>query len=399
MNKYIILLSFDQSLGGAQIRYLSLFKEITQRKNDYLLVINSQLYDIAIKADLINAEVQNIIILDKYLIILESPQKSSLKSATKNKIKNNYFFRKISKLRNQLISLKKLIKYAYKLHKVFKSTQPDYVYAIWTGGMIAWPLKYFYRFKLVYSYMDSGFSSIYNGLDNPLKNERLALKKSDVIDFLSNDLFLGVSRRITLNKRTKIAISPCSFKNYNNLYPVYPKANAVTFCSRMTHIKNPLLLLASIVNFNKLTEDFGVITFQFIGDGESVEQMKLFKEKNQLSNVEILGNIENPCKYLQRSKIFVSIQQSNNYPSQSLLEAMACGNAIIASDVGETRKLVTENEGVLVKLDANNIAAALLYLIENNEECISLGKNARAKVLKEHTIDNYLEYFYSLETK
>ncbi|PWS21862.1 hypothetical protein DKP78_21375, partial [Enterococcus faecium] len=53
-----------------------------------------------------------------------------------------------------------------------------------------------------------------------------------------------------------------------------------------------------------------------------------------------------------RSSIFVSLQRTENYPSQSLLEAMAARNAVVATRVGETAKLVRHQEtGLLVTSD------------------------------------------------
>jgi glycosyltransferase involved in cell wall biosynthesis len=65
--------------------------------------------------------------------------------------------------------------------------------------------------------------------------------------------------------------------------------------------------------------------------------------------------------------------------------------------VGETRKLVTENEGILVCLNAQEIAEAIIKLIEDEPKRKMLAQNARKKVLAEHNIEKYLDYFYSLE--
>lgn len=395
--KFLVLVNLKGSLGGAEIRYLSLFNEISKRKNDYSLIINRRLYEIAVNANRLDKNSENIIVLEIDKPILQKPQFNIVSDKRKINIKKYAVGVKFLYIINQSINFLRLLKYSIALYKVFKKKPPSYVYAVWIGGMISWPLKYLFAFKFVYSFMDSGFSSVFSGFKNPLKNERMALRNADIIDFLSADLYLGLKQLITLSHRTKIAVTPCSFKNYDKLVPKYPKINTITFCSRMTPIKNPLLFLESISIFNKKYKNWKNIMFQFLGDGECMEQMKKYVKTNKLINVQLLGNVENPENYFQLSKIFISIQQSNNYPSQSLLEAMACGNAIIASDVGETRLLVTEKEGVLVKLEAAEIANALIYLLENNEKCTMLGFNAREKVLKEHTIENYLKYFYSLE--
>jgi glycosyltransferase involved in cell wall biosynthesis len=75
---------------------------------------------------------------------------------------------------------------------------------------------------------------------------------------------------------------------------------------------------------------------------------------------------------------------------------MACENAIVSSDVGETRKLISEENGILVPLDSDRIAGAIKELILNPEKCGGMGYNARQKVLKEHSIQKYILYFKEL---
>ena len=45
-----------------------------------------------------------------------------------------------------------------------------------------------------------------------------------------------------------------------------------------------------------------------------------------------------PFRVLLRTKIYVSLQDTENYPSQSLLEAMACSCAVVATGCGLDEK-------------------------------------------------------------
>lgn len=87
--------------------------------------------------------------------------------------------------------------------------------------------------------------------------------------------------------------------------------------------------------------------------GEGPLQEEIEKETDRLGlrgkvRVEFLPDVG---PILSQSKVFVSLQKHNNYPSQSLLEAMACGNAVVATDRGETRRLVTSDLGILIEED------------------------------------------------
>lgn len=108
---------------------------------------------------------------------------------------------------------------------------------------------------------------------------------------------------------------------------------------------------------------------------------------------------DDPFGVLGRTKVFVSLQKDENYPSQALLEAMASECAIIATDVGETRKLVDESCGILVPYDPSVLAEAIHTLLGDDSLRNRLGVAARKRVLQTHTIERYSEYFWSLVSR
>ena len=118
------------------------------------------------------------------------------------------------------------------------------------------------------------------------------------------------------------------------------------------------------------------------------EKIKLYKLEKSF---EILFS-DNPETNLSDSLIFLSLQDHNNYPSQLLLEAMACGCAIIATDVGETSKLVDKNVGFLTQKKSIDIAEKISHLIKDFDATLKLGLNARDRIVNRHTIDNYGSY-------
>ena len=91
------------------------------------------------------------------------------------------------------------------------------------------------------------------------------------------------------------------------------------------------------------------------------------------------------------SSIFVSLQEGENYPSQSLLEAMACGNAIVATDVGETWRLVDAQNGTRVVPEANAVASAIVALF-NDPQLAQRQVTSRRRVSEEHTPERFLAY-------
>ena len=78
------------------------------------------------------------------------------------------------------------------------------------------------------------------------------------------------------------------------------------------------------------------------------------------------------------------------------MEAMACGCAIIASDVGETYRIVSDEVGYRVSLNVKTITEKLLLMLKNFDLTKTMGMRAREKVMKEHNVDVYSDYLEKL---
>jgi glycosyltransferase involved in cell wall biosynthesis len=72
---------------------------------------------------------------------------------------------------------------------------------------------------------------------------------------------------------------------------------------------------------------------------------------------------------------------------------MVSGCAIIATDVGETRKLLDETCAVLIPYDPVILAETITYLLKNHSHRKKMAENAQRKALSEHTVDRFSNYF------
>jgi len=399
-NKLIILLNLSGSyIGGAQRRYLALFNYLQENnKNDYFLLLNDTLFEECFKDQVLTNRNNVLCVPIKYG--RRVPQKKKNNSLNRN---TNYItdLKQRSRLYNFLGLLSSFLKqfkawtgYSLQLLKIIKRFNIGVIYGVFTGGMWSWQAAQLMNIKFIYSYNDSAAGMIDSHLLKFLSSEYYTLKFAGIVDFLSEGILEKLKEKGVNFNENKALFTPNSFILYNNFEPEYPKNNWIVFSARLTKIKNPQLLLEAVSILNRRNiNDFSV---KFLGDGILLPELVKQKKELKLENVFFEGGVSNTSKYLRHSKIFISVQKDNNYPSQSLLEAMACENAIIASDVGETRKLVTEDEGILVPLLAEKIADALQFLIENPTECERLGMNARRKALEEHNIDKYAKYFFEI---
>jgi glycosyltransferase involved in cell wall biosynthesis len=399
-NKAILLINLMGNFdGGAQKRYSALYnKLVEQGEGEYYLIINDILFENLYKNSILRTK-KNVLILKFPSIVKTAKAKASGSGESTITVSQ----KKKNPIKGLLGSFKTFIKmvylwiiFSFQLRKLILKNKIGLVYSVYTGGMWAWPLKNIFNFYLIHSFNNSAFNTVHKKTLKFFDSEYWVLKHADKIDFLSTGLIKETEKIIGTIDKKRIVVTPNSFITYDNYFARLPKDNTVVFLARMNSTKNPLLFLESLLVLSKRFPEFSGIDFYLIGDGTERNNIKNFIKKHRFKNVHFLGSISKPWEYLQKSKIFISIQQKENYPSQSLLEAMACENAIIASDVGETRLLVTEDEGVLVKLDADAIADAIIKLITTPELMESLGKKGRIKATSNHTIDKFAEYFIDI---
>lgn len=108
-------------------------------------------------------------------------------------------------------------------------------------------------------------------------------------------------------------------------------------------------------------------------------------------NAIIFRNFEDLDNCLATSFIFLSLQDFDNYPSQSLIEAMSHGCTVIATDVGETRRLVRYSDGnFLIRADAMELRRALSDAFSRG---VSFNTSNFQHVKNTQSIEVYGQYF------
>jgi glycosyltransferase involved in cell wall biosynthesis len=75
---------------------------------------------------------------------------------------------------------------------------------------------------------------------------------------------------------------------------------------------------------------------------------------------------------------------------------MGCGNAIIATDVGDTRMFISERNGILIDLDVSKLVNAIETLYLNKDLREQLGIYAYSYVRENHSIEKMAGYYVDL---
>ncbi len=131
--------------------------------------------------------------------------------------------------------------------------------------------------------------------------------------------------------------------------------------------------------------------------GSGAEAINL-KERHPSELIEWKGTIPNnelPI-WINRSRIFMLTSHHEGNP-KVLLEAMACGSAIIGADSPGIRDIIRHgNTGILSAGDAESLSVAIAGIIHDPERQNYFGKNARAFALSNYSLRSISEKEYAI---
>lgn len=216
------------------------------------------------------------------------------------------------------------------------------------------------------------------------------------IDVLDPRVYQRLRRRF-FYKRGAFRLTPNSYVDLDAYQPA-PKTNLLAFCGIFTDEKQAFRLLDAVPEVDARLEQAGIRDREWAFMGKDVPPGDLVARARQLAaRVNVRAWFEpNPQTVLSRSKVFFSLQRSNNYPSKSLLEALACGNLPIVTDVGDSRRIAPDSVSYYVPRDfsADDIATqALRILTLPEEERLAKVSAARAMLAADYSLASMASYY------
>jgi glycosyltransferase involved in cell wall biosynthesis len=152
---------------------------------------------------------------------------------------------------------------------------------------------------------------------------------------------------------------------------------SVVAMGRLTRQKRFDLLLRAFHQCAKKHDGWSLI---ILGEGEERRSLEaLTSELGLRGRVSLSGLVQEPTQILKGAELFVMSSQYEGFPN-ALLEAMACGVAVISTDCASgPREIIRDGvNGVLVPPnDVEALASAMDRLMSNQAERQRLGANAR----------------------
>ncbi|HUH66176.1 MAG TPA: glycosyltransferase family 4 protein [Syntrophales bacterium] len=166
---------------------------------------------------------------------------------------------------------------------------------------------------------------------------------------------------------------------------------------RLTHIKGHKYLIDAA---RKIVLTRPNIIFMFLGDGELLDDLKSRAASLGIyDSVRFLGWRQDVAEVMSTFDIF-ALPSLNEGMGKVLVEAMAMGKPIIASDVGGIRDLVKhEVNGLLVpSQDADAIARSILELHNHPAKLREMGEKGKA-MAADYSVESMVEKIDKLYTE
>ena len=213
---------------------------------------------------------------------------------------------------------------------------------------------------------------------------RYALKNADkivCIDYVMHNILLNMCDD---KEKFEVITNGVDTKEFR---PDYSKRNPkrVIFIGRLVEVKGPDFLFDAIP---KVVNEIPDAEFWIVGDGHLKSDLEKRTRKMGIDrNIKFFGWVpmHKIPELINKCSVFVSLQQYDNFPSLSLMESMACGLSIIATDVGHTKRYIGKNSLLVKRGDIDSLADKLIVLLSNYNKSKRLGLISRKIVEKNHT--------------
>jgi glycosyltransferase involved in cell wall biosynthesis len=184
---------------------------------------------------------------------------------------------------------------------------------------------------------------------------------------------------------------------------IRPTERVVLYAGRLTPWKDPLTLVRAAGLVARENKD---VIFHLVGRGpllnEVLRTAKLLKVQDKVTVATNPDYLHGLADYYKAADIFVLPTRKEGF-GLVVLEAMASGLCVIASDGGAPRELLGQTGEFFKTRDHFSLATAILNMLSNDSFRQKLGANARARAVErfrwEKCARSYIEIYQDIMGK
>jgi glycosyltransferase involved in cell wall biosynthesis len=379
-----LVLINNTGLGGAERRFAQVYEGLRRRNAPVALVINASLLARLRGAGLLTATDEPALILPEPMGRVAARLAQWMKPAGAAAGALAFGLRKL----DYLLGCPRVFRW-------LRARRPQVMHVVLGGVYVALPLQMLHCTPPAVVSVTNPSLRAMVGAALGVKLFGLSLRRARIVDTLSN-LIADAVRREGVDA-ARIRVAPGSSVDTARFRPAPAKRPWVVFSGRLIEEKNPALFIEACgLVAGRLRGTQPDLRFFVLGDGPLRADVERLIGRHGLQPLVRVGWLERVEPVLGEARVFVSLQRTDNYPSQALLEAMACGLAVVATDVGSTGKIVDGTVGRRVQADPAAVADAVVELLANPAQAEAMGRRARERVIRDHSMEAYLDYMERL---
>jgi glycosyltransferase involved in cell wall biosynthesis len=233
--------------------------------------------------------------------------------------------------------------------------------------------------------------TVFNRLLAPLSNRVVAVSKT-VADTVAKEQRIDSNKLVTIVNAVKLDNKYSHMQKKISLPGTMPRIGIIAYLVPVK--RHDLLFHALEICIKRIPQ----MSCCVIGDGPERNRLEqMVKDMNLTQKVFFLGERYDVSSLLQELNLVVSTSDNEGLP-MNLLEAMAAGIPVVATDVGGTSDLIeTGKTGVLVKAgDVQEIANGICSVLNNPELANKMGKQGMKKIKETYSLEKIIKIWETL---